>query len=705
MVLAMPPDASEPRRFCPLCEARLDAEVCPVCHVNTVRLDLDPTDQDDPVVGRVIASRYRIERLIGEGAAGRVYAATQLNLGHEVALKLLHPQHASSAHHVRRFYREARAATRLTSQHVVRVIDFGVDDRTRAPFMVLELLRGETLERWLERTGPLPPRDAARVLAQVGRALVDASQAGIVHRDLKPSNIMRVETGDGSELFKVTDFGVAKDLSAEDSVDLTAHGATIGTPAYMAPEQVTGERVDHRADFYALGCILYEMLAGRRPFEGYARAELLTGHLLTPPPPLPAPLPAGAPMPGALAALLERLLAKSPSDRPVDARAVVAVLDAVAQGRDDGAPPATARPAAPTATQTSEGAALRPLALAPAIAPPARATPLATPQVQTPSPAPTPARPTTPALPRHFRALEEREGMFAKVWRWLRRRPLTPEEKLRRLAIAKRRAWRKHKRAYIAVNGGLFAINVITATLGNEFVPWSFIVMAVWGIFFVLHGFGYRAWREDHADELAAVGVDPDDPVTPRAPALALARTSEWASLVERCRRAVEAAEKQLRGIDTEDGGGAGSRLELRRGLADIERLARGAERLEAALAEVSPGVAEIDAELARLDATIEATADLKLRAVYQNNRELLAARRQRLAQFDAELMRMRATAEGFLLATENIRLDAARIGAPRLHEYEVNLREPLRRLDDEVEVLEQVEAELAAVERELERI
>lgn len=295
--------------------------------------------------------------------------------------------------------------------------------------------------------------------------------------------------------------------------------------------------------------------------------------------------------------------------------------------------------------------------------------------------------------------------MFGKLWRWLRRRPLTAEEKLRRLAIAKRRAWRRHKRAYLAVNGGLFAINVVTSTLAGEFVPWSFIVMALWGIFFALHGFGYRAWRDEHGDELRSVGIDPDEPAAPNTPALTVARTSGWVALVERCRRSVEATERQLRGVDTESGGGGESRLALRRGLADIERLARGAERLETALAEVTPGIAEIDHELGQLEAKIQTTSDLKLRAVYQNNHELLVARRQRLAQFEAELARMRATAEGFLLATENIRLDAARIGAPRLHEYELGLREPLRRLDDEVEVLEQVEAELAAVERELERI
>lgn len=295
--------------------------------------------------------------------------------------------------------------------------------------------------------------------------------------------------------------------------------------------------------------------------------------------------------------------------------------------------------------------------------------------------------------------------MFGKLWRWLRRRPLTAEEKLRRLAIAKRRAWRRHKRAYLAVNGGLFAINVVTSALAGEFVPWSFIVMALWGIFFSLHGFGYRAWRDEHGDELRSVGIDPDEPAAPKTPALTVARTSGWAALVERCRRSVEATERQLRGVDTESGGGGESRLALRRGLTDIERLARGAERLEAALAEVTPGVAEIDHELGQLEAKIQATTDLKLRAVYDNNHQMLVTRRQRLAQFEAELTRMHATAEGFLLATENIRLDAARIGAPRLHEYELGLREPLRRLDDEVEVLEQVEAELAAVERELESI
>ncbi len=674
------------QRFCPICEGRFEAAVCPVDGVNTVRLDLTPSDLDDPALGRVFAGRYRVERLLGEGAAGRVYAATQLSLGNEVALKLLHPHHASSANHVRRFYREARAATRLDSQHVMRVLDFGVDDEAHAPFIVMELLRGETLESWLARVSPPPPSEVARVLAQVARALVDAAQAGIVHRDLKPTNIMRVESGDGTELFKVTDFGVAKDMTAAESVALTSHGAAIGTPAYMSPEQITGGEVDQRTDLYALGCILYEMLAGRRPFEGHARTELLTGHLLSPPPPLPDPLPSGDRLPAPLAELLARLLAKNPAERPPDARAVVAVLDAVARSE-----PAPVRSdSARERDHDRRSAAARPR-------PPARAPTPAPTRAPTPTPAPTPAPAPTPT--------PEPGGVLSGLWRWLRRRPLSPAEKLRRDARARRRSWQRHRQRFLAINGGLVGLNLVTAILAGELVPWSLVIIAIWGMFLALHSARYRAWREDNALELAALGIDPEHSPSASPPTLIATPTSTWTLLVDRCRRAVDLAERALHGVDTEAGGGAGSRLELRQGLADIERLAQGAKRLEAVLRDVTPGVAEIEVELARLATSIAASSDARLRSVYESNRQLLLARKRRLEQFEAELTRMRATAEGFLLATENIRLDAARIGAPRLHEYEVSLREPLRRLDDEVEVLEHVEAELAAVERELEEL
>ncbi|MFO0749340.1 MAG: protein kinase [Myxococcota bacterium] len=326
-----------PGRFCPICGAQLDAETCPTDGVPTVRADFDT--HDDLALGRVIAGRFRVERFIGQGGTGRVYVATQLSIGREVALKLLQPHHVRDRKQVRRFYREARAATKLTSAHVVRVHDFGVDDDTKTPFIAMELLRGETLASMLEREGPLWPAAAARLGAQIARALAEAGDVGIVHRDLKPSNIVIVDAGDGTGIAKVADFGVAKDLVREDTEPLTQQGAAIGTPAYMAPEQVSGAPVSAQTDLYALGCILYELVSMRRPFGGEASAALLVDHLLRPAPPLPDPLPSGAPLPPALAELLAQLLAKAPSDRPQSARGGALTLAGIA-----GAGPAPAAP-------------------------------------------------------------------------------------------------------------------------------------------------------------------------------------------------------------------------------------------------------------------------------------------------------------------------------------------------------------------------
>jgi len=194
-------------------------------------------------LGRLIAGRFRVERLLGQGGSGRVYRAQQVSIERPVALKLLQSHHARDRIQVRRFYREARAATRLDGAHVVRVYDFGVDEETRTPFIATELLDGLTLRELLATRGPLPPLVAAGLGAQIARALVEADAAGIVHRDLKPANIMC--TGAQSEpLLKVMDFGVAKELGQGDTDTLTAQGVAVGTPAYMAPEQVSGGVVD-----------------------------------------------------------------------------------------------------------------------------------------------------------------------------------------------------------------------------------------------------------------------------------------------------------------------------------------------------------------------------------------------------------------------------------------------------------------------------
>lgn len=320
---------STPGRLCPICGAETDAAVCPTDDVPTIRADLGEPRPDE-ALGAVIAGRFRVDRLIGEGASGRVYAATQLSVGRSVALKLLQHHRRPDRNEIRRFYREARAATRLASEHVVRVFDFGVDDIQQVPFIAMELIEGETLRDLLLRERALVPGLVAALGAQIASALAEAAEAQLVHRDLKPANILVRSDPHAGLRVKVGDFGVAKDLAREDTESLTAHGAAIGTPGYMSPEQLSGKPVGPASDLYALGCILFEALTGARPFIGEGRAALMMDHLLSPPPPLPDPLPSGASAPTAFAELIGALLAKDPGVRPASAREVARRLAAMA---------------------------------------------------------------------------------------------------------------------------------------------------------------------------------------------------------------------------------------------------------------------------------------------------------------------------------------------------------------------------------------
>ena len=321
-------------RFCPICEATMDDATCPVDGVPTVRGDIFDQEEQDPSLGKVFSGRYRIEKLLGEGGMGRVYIATQLSMGRQVALKTLHPEMVQEKRSVRRFYQEAKSASTLAGQHVVRIYDFGLDETTATPFIAMELLKGRALSDAVERSGCLPVREAVQIALQVAKALIEAEVAGIVHRDLKPDNIFLCDTVDGEILVKVMDFGIAKVLGAESDTheSLTKTGTTVGTPTYMSPEQAMGTKVDGRSDLYSLGCILFEMLVGHPPFESDERLALMMKHFSQPAPDLPAEVAGGELVPQTLRELQSRLLAKQPSLRPPTARATAEVLAAILRG-------------------------------------------------------------------------------------------------------------------------------------------------------------------------------------------------------------------------------------------------------------------------------------------------------------------------------------------------------------------------------------
>jgi serine/threonine-protein kinase len=238
-------------------------------------------------VGEVVGGKYRIERLIGRGAMGAVFAARHELLQKQVAIKLIAEEHAGTPEAVTRFFNEARAAAGIEGEHVARVLDVGQLENG-PPFMAIELLDGADLARVLEERGPLPVHEVIDWVLQALEALAEAHSLGIVHRDLKPANLFLTRRRDGTTLVKVLDFGISKQPPVSSgSPSITATASLLGSPMYMAPEQLrSAKTVDARADIWAIGVVLYELLSGRLPFQAENVAELFVAVLERTPPAL-----------------------------------------------------------------------------------------------------------------------------------------------------------------------------------------------------------------------------------------------------------------------------------------------------------------------------------------------------------------------------------------------------------------------------------
>ena len=269
-------------------------------------------------LGEVLGN-YRLERILGEGAMGVVFVARHVRLDKLVALKILKPQHGTDSSLVQRFFQEARAVNAINHENIVEIFDFVEEPAPSGAiprfYCVLELLQGASLRQVLQDTPP-GVRKAARIGEQLCAALAAAHRMGVVHRDIKPDNIFLTSRGGDADFVKVLDFGVAKLTSGRlASNPDTFAGAVIGTPGYMAPEQASGLEVDGRADLYAVGTVLYELLSGRRPIEATELGRWAVELIVKPPPPLPERTPAGEPIPPQLAATVMRYLEKDPADR------------------------------------------------------------------------------------------------------------------------------------------------------------------------------------------------------------------------------------------------------------------------------------------------------------------------------------------------------------------------------------------------------
>jgi serine/threonine-protein kinase len=257
--------------------------------------------------GDILLGKYRVDDVIGVGGMGRVVKASHLYLQQPVAIKILLPQMVESQSTVARFLREAQSTVRLRSEHIARVMDVGtLPDGT--PFIVMEYLDGFDLNQILRHHGPQLAQPVVDLILQACEGLAEAHSVGIVHRDIKPSNFFITRRPDGSTLLKILDFGISK-TPAELS-DLTGTQTVIGTPTYMAPEQMrTARQTDPRSDIWSMGVVMYQMLAGRPPFEAETYAELVLKVGTDPPSPLHVPMPAG------LDTIVMRCLEKDPKNR------------------------------------------------------------------------------------------------------------------------------------------------------------------------------------------------------------------------------------------------------------------------------------------------------------------------------------------------------------------------------------------------------
>jgi serine/threonine-protein kinase len=267
----------------------------------------------DPLIGHLLADRYKVLRTIGEGGMGRVYLAEHVRMGRLSAVKVMSPSLAPTADAIGRFNREAANASRINQPNVAAIYDFGeTEDGTL--YLAMEYVEGETLSAVLRREGPFSPTRAAEITGQIADGLTAAHHLGIVHRDLKPDNILVTRSHDGREWVKIVDFGIAKATQADADQNVTSLGMAVGTPEYMSPEQIAGEQLDGRTDLYSLGLVLFYMLTGGLPHPALTSKQSLVLRLTARPRTL-ADVRPNVSWPARLQVALDRALAPEPSDR------------------------------------------------------------------------------------------------------------------------------------------------------------------------------------------------------------------------------------------------------------------------------------------------------------------------------------------------------------------------------------------------------
>lgn len=307
-------------RYCPGCEAKFARDSNLIsCPDDGAELLPVTTDK---LVGKVIAGKFELLKVIGVGGGSTVYLAKHISLDRLVAFKILRSDMISTVDRIKRFEHEARLASSLNHPNICTIYDCGLLD-TGQPYLVLEYVEGRSLVEILEQGRIIPEFRALRIIKQIASGLKSAHESGILHRDLKPGNIMIIDAGQ-VDLVKIIDFGLAKALGTENAAELTETGHTIGTPAYMSPEQVRGKALDERSDIYSFGCVIFEILTGTRAISGRTTFETMQNHLNSDPQPL---ISGDYVVPFSLRELTLKCLHKDPKQRFQNMNEMIAAIE------------------------------------------------------------------------------------------------------------------------------------------------------------------------------------------------------------------------------------------------------------------------------------------------------------------------------------------------------------------------------------------
>jgi serine/threonine protein kinase len=282
---------------------------------------------NDPLVGTIIRERYRLEHKLGKGAMGVVYKASHLHDGRNLAIKILHTHLASDAESLKRFEQEAKAASTLMHQNIVRLYEVGMMP-VGQPYIAMEFVEGETLAESIRNRHHYNTREALPVIRQVCLALAEAHSLGVVHRDIKPANIMLTHRFGQENFVVVLDFSISKVIEKVSDVDTTTSGALFGSPAYMSPERFQGHGGDFRTDIYSMGIIMFQLLAGRPPFKSSDLYKLMNDHVSQIPPKVTDINP-DSDIPDGLQAVISQALEKRPEDRQANMKQLLMDIDQI----------------------------------------------------------------------------------------------------------------------------------------------------------------------------------------------------------------------------------------------------------------------------------------------------------------------------------------------------------------------------------------